>query len=410
MKVKKYRTFVAAAAATLVMTTGLIPGVQGAEGVKIGFLGGFTGPIESLTPGIYNSAALAADNVNAQGGILNGMELSVVQADTTCVDATAAANAADRLVNSENVTAIVGALCSGSTISAANNAGIPGGAVMISPASTSPALTSMEDNDMVFRTAPSDSLQGEKLAKLLMSKGINTIAVTYINNDYGKGFADALANAFTGMGGNVAANVAHEDGKADYRAEIGQLASSGAEHLVVLAYVDGSGQTIIRQAVEGGDFSMFAGGDGMAGGALIEGVGAEALEGMIITRPGSPAGTATDTYSNMVTAGGMEGLLDVPFGPQSYDAAFLLALAIEKNGSAMRDGLSAALRSVASPPGMIIYPGEWEKAAAAIKAGEDINYEGASGSHDFDENGDVDGLIVELTVMGGELMEQGEIM
>ena len=92
------------------------------------------------------------------------------------------------------------------------------------------------------------------MAKLLLSKGIDNIAITYINNDYGKGFADAVSSSFTAMGGTVAANEAHEEGKADYRAEIGSLASSGAEILVVLAYANGSGQTIIRQALESGDF------------------------------------------------------------------------------------------------------------------------------------------------------------
>ncbi len=83
-----------------------------AEDVKLGFLGGFTGPIETLVPPIHDAAALAVKHVNDQGGILGG-QLSMVQADSTCIDATAASNAADRLVNAENVTALVGPLCSG---------------------------------------------------------------------------------------------------------------------------------------------------------------------------------------------------------------------------------------------------------------------------------------------------------
>lgn len=395
MKIKKFKQLLVSGFAVLFLMMGFVQGAQ--SQVKLGFLGGFTGPIESLTPPIFESAELAATHVNDQGGILGGQTVEFVVADTTCVDATEAANAADRLVNSDQVSAIVGALCSGSTISAANNAAIPGGAVMISPASTSPAVTSIEDNDLVFRTAVSDSFQGEYMAGLLLGKGINNIAITYINNDYGKGFADSLANAFSGMGGTVAANEAHEDGKADYRAEIGSLASSGAEHLVVLAYADGSGQTIIRQAVEGGDFSNFVGGDGMVSQSLIDGVGADALEGMILTRPGSPEGEATDVYNQLVGAADMA--MDIVFGPQSYDAAFLLALAIEKNGSADRAGLNEALRAVSSPPGTVINPGEWSKAAAAIAGGEDINYEGASGSHDFDDNGDISGIIDRKSVV-----------
>ena len=375
--------------------------------VKLGFLGGFTGPIESLAPGILQGAKMAADHISASGGLLGGKALELVTGDSTCADATAAANAADRLINSENLPAIVGPMCSGATISAANNAAIPGGAVIISPSATSPAVSDVDDNDLLFRTVPSDSYQGESMAKLLMAKGITTIAITYLNNDYGKGFADALADSYTALGGNVAANEAHESGKADYRAEIGSLASSGAEHLVVLGYADGAGQTIIRQALEGGDFTNFIGGDGMLAQALIDAIGAEALEGMILTKAGSVQGQGKDNFDAMWKAEG----LDVPiYAPQAYDATFLLALAMEKKGNAEREGMSEALRAVAGPPGMQVYVGEWDKAIAALKQGEDINYEGAAGSQDFNEQGDVAGVIVEVNVQGGQLVEIGPIM
>ena len=245
------------------------------------------------------------------------------------------------------------------------------------------------------------------MAKLLLSKGINTIAVTYINNDYGKGFADALASSYTSMGGTIAASEAHEDGKADYRPEIGALAATGAEHLAVLGYADGAGQTIIRQAIESGDFNNFIGGDGMASDSLIQGIGAEALEGMIITRAGTPAGEATDRFNTMREAAEMG---DTVYAAQAFDAMFLLALAMEQKGSASRDGMSAALRDVSSPPGVVINPGDGGKAVNALKAGEGVNYEGAGGSLDFNENGDVSGLIVEISVQGGQLVEIGEIM
>ena len=230
---------------------------------------------------------------------------------------------------------------------------------------------------------------------------------TFPNNDYGKGFADALANSCTALGGNVAANLSYEDGKADYRAEIGSLASSGAEHLVVLGYADGAGQTIIRQALEGGDFTKFVGGDGMLAQSLIDAIDAEALEGMILTTAGTVQGQGKDNFDAMWKEEG----LDVPlYATQAYDATFLLALATEMKGTADREGMSEALRAVAGPPGMPVYPGEWDKALAALNEGEDLNYEGAAGSQDFDENGDVAGVIVEVTVQGGQLVEIGPIM
>ena len=376
--------------------------------IKIGFLGGFTGPIESLVPPIYEGAKLAASHVNDQGGVLGGQTLAIPSGDTTCADATAAANAADRLVNSENVLGIVGALCSGATISAANNAAIPGGVVVVSPASTSPAITTMADKDLLFRTTPSDAYQGAVMARLLKAKGIDDIAITYVNNDYGKGFADSLDAAFKGVGGTVATKEAHEDKKADYRSELGSLASSGAGTLVVLAYGDGSGQTIIRQALEGGDFNKFVGGDGMVGDALVEAIGGDRLEGMISTRPGTPEIPGADKFDMAAGKAGLDP--KAPYAAQAYDAAFLLALAIEKNGKAERAGLNAALREVASAPGEVVMPGEWSKAAELIKAGKDVNYEGAAGSHEFDDAGDVAGVIVEMMVKDGKFMEVGIAM
>ncbi|RCV88639.1 ABC transporter substrate-binding protein [Billgrantia montanilacus] len=375
--------------------------------VKIGFLGGFTGPIESLTPPIFEGAQLAVQQINDQGGILGGQTLSMPNADTTCSDASAASNAADRMVNTEEVTAIVGALCTGATIAAANNAGIPGGVVMVSPASTAPAVSELDDNDLVFRTVPSDAFQGEILAKLMLEKGFDEVAVTFVNNDYGRGLADAFVAAFEAGGGVVAENLAHEDGRADYRSELGSLSGSGAETLVVLAYADGSGQTVLRQAYESGMFTQYAGADGMVGSSLVEAVGADVLEGMIATRPGSPDLPGTELFNQAAEEAGFDP--SAVFAAQAYDAAFLLALAIEQNGSAEREGLSEALRSVSSEPGEVILPGEWEKAVELIAAGTEINYEGASGRHEFDEAGDVPGVVVEMVVEDGAFVGKGQV-
>ena len=397
----KSKLFVGAALAAL-----CLPVAASAADVKIGALGGLTGPIESLVPPIIDSSKLAIKHINDQGGIL-GQQAEMPVGDTTCADATAAANAADRLVNSENVLAIAGALCSGATISAANNAAIPGGVTMISPASTSPAISEMQDKDLVFRTAPSDAYQGEVMARLLKSKGIEEIAIAYVNNDYGKGLADSIETNFVKDGGTVAAKEAHEDQKADYRGEVGSLASSGSTTLVIVAYGDGSGQTLLRQAIEAGDFEQFVGAEGMLAKGIIENIDAADIEGMIITKVGNPAVPGKDVFEPLAKEAGLDP--NAPFVTQGYDAAFLLALAIEKNGKAEREGISKALREVSSAPGETVFPGEWEKARKLIADGKDVNYEGASGSHEFDANGDVPGAIIEVVVKDGAFVELGEV-
>ena len=109
--------------------------------VKVGFLGGFTGPLKSMTPAVYKAAKLAFKHVNDQGGVLDNQKIIMPNADTTCADTMLASKAAEKLVNSEKVVALVGALCSSATISAAENVAIPSGVPLVSPASTSPVVT-----------------------------------------------------------------------------------------------------------------------------------------------------------------------------------------------------------------------------------------------------------------------------
>jgi branched-chain amino acid transport system substrate-binding protein len=373
-----------------------------AEDVKLGILGDITGPIESLAPPIVAGAQLAFDNVNAQGGILNGGKIVSVTGDSAC-DPSVAGPAADKLVNSDQVTGMVVAFCTGATVGAATTAGIPGGVVMISPSASAPVLTTLDDSDLVYRTTPSDAFQGVKLADLLTSKGVTDVALTYVNNDYGKGLADVFAARFAENGGTVSVNIAHEDGKADYRAELGQLAAAGSQNLVVLAYISGSGLTILQQANEAGNFTTYFGGDGMIGDALA---GAN-VPNFVATRAGAYAGESADIYKKLATDAGQDPT--ATYAPQAYDAGFLLALAVQKNGSASRDGLAAALREVASAPGERILPGEWAKALELLAAGTDIDYEGAGGPLEFDAAGDVDGIIVEVVWENGAFVEKGPV-
>jgi len=404
MPIYMKRSFITAILIILLVGSG-----AAAADVKIGFLGGFTGPLKSLTPAIYKAAKLAVRQVNEQGGVLEGQKIVMPNADTTCSDTTAAAKAAAGLVDAENVVALVGPICSSATISVAKTVAIPAGITMISPASTSPAITFLHDDDLVFRTTPSDLYQGRVMAHLLMSKGIKRIAITYVDNDYGKGFADALSTAFMASGGKIEANQPHEEGQADYRATIRELAASGVDTLVVLAYANGSGQTIIRQALESGHFDRFVGGDGMVDNTLIAAIGSDKLRTMIATKPGVPDTTGARVFRKLAWKDDLNPT--ATFAAQSYDAAFLLALAIEKNGRADREGLSKALRAVATAPGEVILPGEWQKAKALLKAGKEINYEGATGSLEFDKAGDVSGVIIEMGVYvrEGSFREFGQI-
>lgn len=128
---------------------------------------------------------------------------------------------------------------------------------------------------------------------------------------------------------------------------------------------------------------------------------------MIATRPGSQESPGAQHFAQAARAAGFDP--DAIFAAQAYDATFILALAIEKNGSDTREGLSAAVRAVSTPPGEIILPGEWEKARRLIAEGRDINYEGVAGPHDFDERGDIQGVVVEMTYRDGRPVTGNQI-
>ncbi|NNU81434.1 ABC transporter substrate-binding protein [Halovulum dunhuangense] len=345
-----------------------------AHAVKVGVILGFTGPLESITPSMGASAELAFKEISDSGLFLDGAVIEPVRADSTCIDAAAATAAAERLVSAENVVAIMGADCSGVTTAIASNVAIPNGVVMVSPSATSPALSTIEDNGLFFRTAPSDARQGEVLANILADRDISEVAVTYTNNDYGKGLSDSFAAAFTAAGGTVTINAAHEDGKGDYSAEVGALAAAGGDVLVVLGYVDQGGVGIIRTSVDTGAFDTFVLGDGMFGQSLIDAIGPD-LDGTFGTAPWSQ-GDGAEAFAALAQASGLDP--DSTYTRESYDAGALIALAMAKGGEATREAVAANLLDVANAPGEPILPGELDKALEILAGGGDIDYVGAT--------------------------------
>ena len=386
-------------AAALAMTAGA---ATAQEAVKMGVLLSFTGPIESLTPAMAAGAEMAISEVSGDANFMGGATVEPVRADATCVDAAAATAAAERLVTSDGVAGIMGADCSGVTTAVLANVALPNGVVMISPAATSPALSSADDDGLFFRTAPSDARQGEVLANILNEKGISSVAVTYTNNDYGKGFADAFTSAFEAAGGSVTTSAAHEDGKGDYSAEVGALASAGGDALVVLGYVDQGGAGIIQGALDTGAFDMFAFGDGMIGDSLTDRFGDD-IAGSIGTAPGSD-NEGGQTFATMAEGAGIDGTS--VYAGESYDAAALILLAMAKAGSSNGADYKGEILNVANAPGEPILPGELSKALQIIADGGDVDYVGASGV-ELVEPGEAAGSYAEYTVQDGALSVVG---
>jgi len=380
---------------TAIMSVSLLMTSAFAE-IKVGIILGFTGPIESLTPAMRDSAKLAFQEASDSGALLGGETITVLEGDSTCVDSAAAQSAAEGQV-SQGVAAIMGADCSGVTGAIASNVAVPNGVVMISPSATSPGLTTLDDKGLFFRTAPSDARGGQILADITKDRGIKSVAVTYTNNDYGKGLADVYEAAVKAHGISVTAVAAHEDGKADYSAEVGVLASAGGDAVAVIGYLDQGGKGIIQGSIDSGAFDTFILSDGMIGDSLTDTFG-KSLNKSFGSLPGS-TGKGAGIFTKVAKAAGIDS--SGPYTGESYDAAALIVLAIQAGGSADRGSIAKNVMAVANGPGKKIYPGQLKKALDLLAKGKAVDYEGATGVI-FTDVGEHVGNFLEKEVKGGK--------
>lgn len=368
-------------------------GPAAAQDVKIGAAMPLTGDLAAFGESDAKGVELAVKEINEAGGVL-GKKLGLAIADTR-TSPQAGVDAAKKLVSVENVAGIVGALSSGVTIPIAKTVTSQEGVPQISNASTSPVITNLKDNGYLFRTVPSDKLQGVVLGDIVYNEGVRKVAAIYVNNDYGEGLASVFKQQFEKLGGKVTAMLPYEKGKASYRGELGEASEGNPEALLLVGYPQ-NGITIIRQALEGGYFKRFILTDGMKAPEVVDAIGGQYLANTIGSTPTAVASEGAEHFEKAYEAAYGE-LPPKPFIDTAYDAAYLLALAMQKAGSTDGEKMKNALHEVANPPGVKVGPGEWAKAKDAIENGKDVNYEGAAGPHDFNEHGDVPGVIEHWT-------------
>lgn len=371
----------------------------GGETVQIGALMPMTGDLQAYGPSTLSGVELAVQEINEAGGLLDGT-VEVVVGDTQ-TRAQPGIDSAQRLVNIEGVFGIVGALSSGVSVPVAQSVSSANMVPQVSPASTSPVITDLEDNDYMFRSVPSDAFQGVALAQLVEDAGYDTVSILYVNNDYGEGLAQSFSGSF---GGTIASSLAYEPGNASYRGELSRASGGDSEALLLIGYPE-NGVTILRQALEEGFFSEFIFTDGMKAPEIIDAIGADALEGAFGSAP-----QALDTEAaSIFTSAYEEEYGEVPPKPfidTAYDATYMLALAAEAAGSTDPTAVRDSLRAVSNPPGEQILPGEWERAVELLDAGEEIDYVGASGDVNLDEDGDVGGTFAHWVIRDGEIVTE----
>lgn len=355
--------------------------------IKIGVLFAQTGDLGAYGKVMKNGAILAAEMINENGGVLK-KNIELVHRDSQ-TDPTMAVDAAQKLIDIDKVVTIVGAISSGETIPITTSVAANKNVAVISSSSTSPEITNLNDNDFLFRTVPSDALQCKVLASTAKEQGFNKISIIYVNNSYGEGLAETMKQAFSVMGGKVLESIAFNPNQQTYRSEIQKAVKNKPDALLVIAYPE-NGIKLLREAIEFELAYKFLLTDGMKADEVIKNVGGKYLSGTYGTAPAPVESNLIKQFKEAYQKRFGE-MPPKPYIDTSFDAVILTALAIAQGGSADGSTIRDNLRKVANPPGEKVNFLDLKKAFKLIEEGKKIDYEGVSGSVNFDKNGDITG-------------------
>lgn len=357
--------------------------------LKIAFLGDLTGGLAEIGVEMRDGFLLAIKHINEAGGVF-GQPVEFVLGDTN-TDPTIAIEEARRMIEIEGAHMIVGAHSSTNSLAVAESITGPAAIPQISPASSSPQLAVAADNDFLFRATLNDNVQGPALAQLVHEQGYSTVGVIYRDDAWGQGIADSFVEAFVETWGGQAVTVAAAPQQTTYLSEIQQSLQDDPEALVMLAFVP-EGTIILREAIENDLYERFVFGPTSRNPGLINAIGAEHLAGMYGTAPGTAPGTESALLWESAFIGEYERPYGFPYTKQAYDATIAFALAAEAAGSTDGVSIRDQLRRIGGAPGQVVLAdiGSIRLGLEAARNGEDVDYEGAAQSLEWDENGDLD--------------------
>jgi len=376
-------------------------GGQSGNTLKIGALLSTTGDLANVGTEQLEAVTLAIEEINGRGGVL-GKQLELVHRDDG-TETTGASSGATALANA-GATVIIGA--TGSGVSLAAFGALKGkNVVQIATSATSPALTTEVDDGYLFRTCSSDALQGKLLAARARAAGHSDVAIIHIPDAYGSGLAAAFTSAFTTAGGTVTLTREYVIGEPSFTTLVGDVMATNPDAVLLVAYPE-DGAQIVSDFKAGypssGTTWYFT--DGLEDTAFITAAGADKFA--TLTHEGSGPGTAQSprlaAYRDAFSARYSKSAGSGTFSANAYDAVYLAALAMEaakdSSGTAVRDHLTAV-----SSGGTAYAASEYEAAVTALKAGEDINFEGASGAVDLSPEGDAPAPYDIWKVQGGSI-------
>lgn len=368
-----------------------------AKGLKIGSLLPSTGDLAAIGQQMVGAVPTLVETVNACGGV-NGEPVTLIAQDDQ-TDPRAGAVAMTKLAEVDDVAGVVGSFAS-SVSSAAVPIAVRNKVMLISPGSTSPVFTDRakkgDFNGYWARTAPPDTYQAQALAKLASEKGFKRVSTIVINNDYGVGFEQAFVQAFKKLGGTVVneASPTRYDPKATTFETEAAAAFGGKPDAVVAVLYEETGSLLLKsayqQGVSQGVQVMLTDGVKSAGFPAKVGKSSDGkfiVTGAIGTVPGAD-GKALQALNQLWQSKNNQAPGE--YVPQSWDATALLVLAAQAAKSNTGESIQSKISEVANAPGTEV--SDVCQGLKLLSEGKDINYQGASGNVDIDQNGDVIGV------------------
>jgi ABC-type branched-subunit amino acid transport system substrate-binding protein len=379
--------------------------------ITVGLVMELTGPAGEYGQAGAKSVEMAFRDLNDAGGA-HGCKLVADVRDSQSQGAVAV-DAANQLVQLKKVPVIIGGIISSVSIPILTSVTGPAKIVQVSPASSSPTLTSLgregKTNGMFFRTITSDALQGTAAAKYALDQGFKNVAVIHVNNDFGTNMFGEFAKAYKALGGQIASVTPYNEKQSSYDAEASAAIASKPDGLYLIATpVDGA--TIARAWISQGGQPKFLLNDGMNSPDFIESVGAKYLNDAYGTSSGTNPTASTEYFNaNYKAFSGIDP--SNPAADRAYDAGAIVGLAIAEASSQDPLAIRDAIFKVTDKDGAVIHAGKADFANALdlIKEGKAIRYEGVIGPVSFDQYGDITGPFRLWKITDGKVTTVGEM-
>lgn len=363
--------------------------------LRLGYILPETGDLAFLGPPMIEAVEMAVRDINEAGGVL-GNDVTLEGADEAG-DAAVASQAADRLL-AANVDAIVGAAASGMSLAIIDKV-TQAGVAQCSGSNTSPTFTGYPHDGYYFRTAPTDALQGPVLAETMVGDGHTTIALMARSDDYGQGLLEATAASLEEQGAEVVAEILYDPNASTFDAEVQQVITADPDAVALIAFNEGA--QILQGLIEGGinpqDMGVY-GSDGLRSNDLASQVDPNnpaVLEGMKGTAP--DPGADPEFLSNLQEFA--PDLEETIFAAQTYDCAIITALAAVAAGSDDPEVFKEEIVNVTRDGEACA---SFEECVELLEAGEDIDYNGASGPLEFTEDNEPETGSYEVWSIGAD--------